>query len=186
MIKDYDLNINYHPGTAIMVADALSRKAYCSSLMSRQSKVLADLTSLGVEIVLQGFLHELRLQPLLIEEIKSAQRRDQEIQLILKKMRKGKAPGSRVDQQGALWFEDRICVSRVPELRDAILREAHDSRFSIHPGCTKMFEDLRTRFWWVGMKADIAEYVALCDVCRRVKAEQQRPAGLLKPMSIRS
>ena len=54
----------------------------------------------------------------------------------------------------------------MPELWDAIMREAYDSRFSIHPGCTKMFEDLRTHFWWVGMKADIAEYVDLFDVSR--------------------
>ena len=79
MIKDYNLSINYHLGKANVVADALSRKAYCSSLMSGQSELLADLTSLGVEIVLQGFLHELKLQPLLIEEIKSAQKRDRDI-----------------------------------------------------------------------------------------------------------
>jgi len=62
--------------------------------------------------------------------------------------------------------------------------EAHNSSYSIHPGATKMFMDLREKYWWRGMKRNIAEFVARCDVCRRVKAEHQRPAGLLQPLHI--
>jgi hypothetical protein len=47
-----------------------------------------------------------------------------------------------------------------------------------------MYKDLKTRYWWYGMKQDIAEYVSLCDTYQRVKAEQQRPAGLLQPLKI--
>jgi hypothetical protein len=47
-----------------------------------------------------------------------------------------------------------------------------------------MYQDMKTRFWWHGMKRDDAEYVALCDTCQRVKAEHQRPAGLLQPLKI--
>jgi hypothetical protein len=57
---------------------------------------------------------------------------------------------------------------------ESILREAHDSAYSIHPGSTKMYKDLKTHYWWYGMKRDIAEYVSLCDTCQRVKAEHQR------------
>jgi hypothetical protein len=64
------------------------------------------------------------------------------------------------------------------------LREAHDSTYSIHPGSTKMYHDLKSRYWWYGMKRSIAKYVALCDNCQRVKAEHQRPAGLLQPLKI--
>lgn len=60
--------------------------------------------------------------------------------------------------------------------------EAHNSPYSIHPGCTKMFIDLRTKYWWTGMKFDIASFVARCDTCQRVKAEHQRPVGLLQPL----
>ena len=70
------------------------------------------------------------------------------------------------------------------EIRKLILQEAHDSPYSIHPGNTKMYLDLKERFWWIEMKKDIAEYVAVCDVCQRVKAEHQKPAGLLQPMPI--
>jgi hypothetical protein len=65
-----------------------------------------------------------------------------------------------------------------------ILIEAHDSAYSIHPGSTKMYKDLKTRYWWYGMKRDIAEDVSLCDTCQRVKAEHQRPTRLLQPVKI--
>ena len=65
-----------------------------------------------------------------------------------------------------------------------VLKEAHESPLSIHPGSTKMYQDLRQRFWWTRMKREIAQYIANCDVCRRVKAEHQRPAGTLQPLAI--
>jgi hypothetical protein len=61
-------------------------------------------------------------------------------------------------------------VPDVKEIRELILREVHDSAYSINPGYTKMYQDLKTHFWWHGMKRDVAEYVALCDTCQRVKA----------------
>jgi hypothetical protein len=63
-----------------------------------------------------------------------------------------------------------------------ILREAHDSTFSIHPGSTKMYHDLKSRYWWYEMKRAVAKYVALCDNCQRVKVKRQRPAGILQPL----
>jgi hypothetical protein len=47
-----------------------------------------------------------------------------------------------------------------------------------------MYKDLKTRYWWYGMKRDVTEYVALCDTCQQVKAEHQRPIGLLQPLKI--
>ena len=94
-------------------------------------------------------------------------------------MSKGKAKGFCEDEHDTLWFEDRVYVPNDPEIRKLILQEAHDSPYSIHPGNTKMCLDLKDTFWWTGMKKDIAEYVAVCDVCQRVKAEHQKPEGLL-------
>jgi hypothetical protein len=99
-------------------------------------------------------------------------------------MEKGKAEGFRLDEQGTLWFEKRLCVPNDPEIRKLIFQEAHDSPYSIHPGNTKMYMDLRERFRWANMKREIAEYIALCDVCSRVKDEHQKPAGLLQPLPI--
>src|SRR3954463_9460516 len=64
------------------------------------------------------------------------------------------------------------------------MKEAHDTPFSIHPGSTKMYQDIRQRYWWSNMKQDIARYVEECGVCRRVKAEHQRLAGNLQPLFI--
>jgi hypothetical protein len=74
-------------------------------------------------------------------------------------MARGKATDYCLDEQGTLWLKDRICVPRSKEIRDSIMKEAHDSRYSIHPGCTKMCKDLKIRFWWEKMREDITEYV---------------------------
>jgi hypothetical protein len=75
-------------------------------------------------------------------------------------------------------------ILELTTIKELILREAHDSAYSIHPGSTKMHKDLRTRYWWYGMKRDVAEYVTICDTCQRVKGEHQRPAILLQPLKI--
>ena len=96
----------------------------------------------------------------------------------------GKAPGFHMDDQGTVWFGKRICVPEVKSIRESFLREARDSTYSINLGSTKMYLDLKERYWWYGLKRDVAEHVAICDTCQRVKAEHQRPAGLLQPMKI--
>jgi hypothetical protein len=70
----------------------------------------------------------------------------------------------------------------VKEIHELILREVHDSAYSIHPGCTKMYQDRKTHFLCHGVKRDVAEYIALCDTYQKVKAEHQRPTGLLQPL----
>jgi hypothetical protein len=89
-----------------------------------------------------------------------------------------------VDEKETVLYKDRICVPTVEELRAEILKEGHDSKYCIHPGNTKMYADLKRYFWWKDMKKDIAGFVAQCDICNRVKAEHQRPAGLLNPLDV--
>jgi IS30 family transposase len=88
------------------------------------------------------------------------------------------------DSQGILWFSRWICVPNLKHIKELILREARDSAYFIHSSSNKMYKDLKTRYWWYGMKRDIVEYVDLCDTCQRVKAEHQRPARLLQPLKI--
>nr|AAM00956.1 Putative polyprotein [Oryza sativa Japonica Group] len=166
--EDYDMGIHYHPGKANVVADALSRKGYCNATEGRH----------------RGFVAALEAKPTLIDQVREAQINDPDIQKIKKNMRRGKAIGFLEDEQGTVWLGERICVLDNKDLKDAILKEAHDTLYSIHPGSTKMYQDLKERFWWASMKREIAEYVAVCDVCQRVKAEHQKPAGLLQPLKI--
>jgi hypothetical protein len=86
-------------------------------------------------------------------------------------------------KRGGLWFRNRLCVLK-GEAREILLDEAHNLAYYIHPGTTKMYLDLNTRYWWRGMKKEITQYVAQCYTCQRTKAEHQRPAGLLQPLPV--
>lgn len=143
-----------------------------------------ELKHLNLEIVEQGCVNALEVQPTLQSQIKEKQLVDEDIKEIKKNMRRGKASGFTEDEKGTVWFGNRICVPDQQDLKQSILKEAHESPYSIHPGSTKMYQDLKERYWWVSMKREIAEFVARCDVCQRVKAEHQRPAGLLQPLPI--
>ena len=134
---------------------------------------------LHLEIIEEGSLAALSVNFTLEDQIREAQKTDMEVAQIREEMKKGKAKCFKEDSQGTLRFGNRMVVPLDPKLREIILKEAHNSQFSIHPGSTKMYQDLKKRLWWSQMKREIAEFVARCDVCQRVKAEHQRPAGLL-------
>jgi hypothetical protein len=84
----------------------------------------------------------------------------------------------------SLWFHDQICVPDIPKIKELILKEAHETPYSIHPRSTKMYMDLKELFWWNNMKWEIAKFMSECHTCQRVKAEYQSPAGLMQPLSI--
>ncbi|WVZ89139.1 hypothetical protein U9M48_035584 [Paspalum notatum var. saurae] len=75
-----------------------------------------------------------------------------------------------LDDQGVLWFKNRLVVPKDMELRKKILDEAHTSVLTMHPGSNKMYQDLKQKFWWTRMKREIAKYMSECDVCKGVKA----------------
>jgi hypothetical protein len=99
-------------------------------------------------------------------------------------MVEGRGPDFKEDEQGTIWFKNRIRVPEIDSLRETILKEAHDSDYSVHPSSTKMYQDLKQKYWWYGLKRDVAAHMVACDVCQRVKAEHQRPAGLLHPLKV--
>ncbi|GKG03924.1 putative reverse transcriptase domain-containing protein, partial [Tanacetum coccineum] len=65
------------------------------------------------------------------------------------------------------------------DLSTVIMHESHKSKYSIHPGSDKMYQDMKKLYWWPNMKTDIATYVSKCLTCAKVKAEHQRPSGFL-------
>ncbi|KAJ9552808.1 LOW QUALITY PROTEIN: hypothetical protein OSB04_016853 [Centaurea solstitialis] len=85
---------------------------------------------------------------------------------------------------GVCYFKGRIWIPRVEQLRKMLMDEAHQSRYSIHPGSDKMYKGLKEHYWWPGMKRDIATYVSKCLTCAKVKAEHQKPSGLLQQPEI--
>jgi hypothetical protein len=186
LIKDYDLEIHYHPGKANSVADALSRKEHVHSAFVVQlpDELAKDFERLNLGIVTHTEGVTIELEPTLEQEIRKGQIGDAKIQEIKDLITEGRVPEFTEDEQGTIWFKDRICVQEIDSLRETILKEAHDSDYSIHPGSTKMYQDLKQKYWWYGLKRDVAAHVAKCDVCQRVKAEHQRPAGLLHPLKI--
>jgi hypothetical protein len=135
-----------------------------------------EIAQLNLGIVASSETLTLEIESTLEQDIRKGQLTDDKIAEYRKLIKLGKVPDFRENEQGTVWFRNRICVPEIKELRDTILKEAHDSAYSIHSGSTKMYQDLKQRYWWYGMKKDVAADVALCDVCQRVKAEYQRPA----------
>jgi hypothetical protein len=162
LIKDYDLEIHYHPGKANVVADALSRKASCHCLRVRTPDITLcqEMEKLNLGMIQHETLIQLKLESVLLQRIIDAQRINKVMKHIHEKIEASKANCFRKDDQGIIWFNDRIVVPKDAEVRQQILDEAHLSRYSIHPGSTKMYQDLKQHYWWTKMKIEIARYVA--------------------------
>ena len=102
----------------------------------------------------------------------------------LKNEKLGKKIEFEENVRGLKTVRRRVWVPKFGGNRKMILEDVHKSKYSIHPGSTKMYRDLRRHYWWPGMKRDVAEFVQKCLTCQQVKAEHQKPAGLLQPLEI--
>nr|GFB98964.1 reverse transcriptase [Tanacetum cinerariifolium] len=185
LLKDYDTNIQYHPGKANVVADALSRKSGMIAGIKVEEEIIRDLERLDIELYVRGqhaYWASLRIEPDLISRIKEAQKEDSEIWTIVENL--DKQVEFHLDDDNVLWQGTRLVVPNDATLREALLTEAHSSPFSVHPGSTKMYHDLKQYFWWSGMKGDVATFVARCLICQQVKIEHQRASGLLQQLDI--
>ena len=139
-------------------------------------------------IVSEGTLANVTLIPTLRDQIIVAQKSDVGMGKIRQRLSDNdpRVQCFHQDNEGVLWFKNRLVIPKDWELRKQILDEAHISRYSIHPGSNKMYQDLKQRFWWTRMKREIAKYVSECDTCRRVKVSHLKPAGMLQPLNIPS
>ena len=169
-----------------LVADALSRKSssVLASLVWSQ-KLIEDFVAWkpfaigGGTIRLSGLAIRSEFLPKVIE----AQKRNTQYQKFVDRARE---EGSvfRVDDGGCIRMKDRLWVPNDPELRKEILDKAHLSKYTVHPGGTKMFKDLQRRYWWNGMKREVAAYVSRCLTCQQIKIEHQRPGGSMQRIEI--
>ncbi|KAJ9189377.1 hypothetical protein P3X46_000681, partial [Hevea brasiliensis] len=171
----YDCVIDYHPGKANVVADALSRK---SIVALRSLNAQLSLTHDGV------ILAEFLVKPNMLQQIQDGQKTDEKLMVVMGKITEGKETEYKVKENGCLYYKERVCVPDDKELKTSILKEAHNSVYAMHPGSTKMYHDLKLQYWWPGMKKDIVDHVTRCLTCQQVKAEHQVPSGLLQPINI--
>ncbi|GJX10767.1 putative reverse transcriptase domain-containing protein [Tanacetum coccineum] len=84
-----------------------------------------------------------------------------------------------VKTEKTLCLEQRSWIPLYGDLRALIMHESYKSKYSIHPGSNKMYQDLKKLYWSPNMKEEIATYVSMCLTCTKVKVEYQKPSGLL-------
>ncbi|GKE86112.1 putative reverse transcriptase domain-containing protein, partial [Tanacetum coccineum] len=165
LLSDYDCEIHYHPGKANVVADALSQKKRIKPLRVR---------------ALMMTIHND-----LPKKILKAQK-----EAMKKKNVKAEKLGRLIKQifefctDETHCFGNHVWLPRFGRLRDLIIHESYKSKYSIHSGSDKMYQDLKLLYWWPNLKADIATYVSKCLTCAKVKAEHQKPSGLLQQPEI--
>ncbi|GJU28715.1 putative reverse transcriptase domain-containing protein [Tanacetum coccineum] len=142
LLTDYDYEICYHPGKANLVADALSQKERIKPLRVR-SLVMT-------------------IHPNLPSQILKAQTEALKEENIKAENLQGIDKAFEIRPDGTCCIKNRSWLPLFSNLRDLIMHESHKSKYSIHPGSDKMYQDLKKLYWWPNMKAIIAEYVGKC------------------------
>ncbi|GJX44315.1 putative reverse transcriptase domain-containing protein [Tanacetum coccineum] len=165
LLSDYDCEIRYHPGKANVVADALSRKERDKPLRVR-----------ALMMVVHNDLPK-QIRKAQEEAMKGKNVKAKNLGRLIKLIFECRPDGTRC-------FGNCVWLPRYGGLRELVMHESHKSKYSIHPKSGKMYQDLKLLFWWPNMKANIATYVSKYLTCVKVKAEHQKPSGLLQQPEI--
>ena len=152
-------------------------------------KDLHQLASLGVRLLetpnKELIVHN-AAESSLVAEVKEKQYADPILLHLKENVQSGATKAFELTREGVLQCQNRLCVPDIDGLRKKIMTEAHFSRYSIHPGSTKMYQDLKDMYWWNDMKKSIAEFVAECPNCQRVKVEHQKLRGYMQCIDLSS
>ncbi|XP_075499214.1 uncharacterized protein LOC142537594 [Primulina tabacum] len=160
---------HYLYGKANVVTDALSRKITMACLEMKAVRAWIHIHS-------PGHLAGLRIEP----EFHTIVKQNQELEQEDSKIRTD--TNFVTNSQGIQFYHDRICVPS--SMKKEIMEKLHQYRISIHLGGSKMYQEIKNHFWWNGIKRDIVDFISQCLSCQMIKAEHQRPTGLLQPLPI--
>ena len=188
-LEDYDFTMHYHLGKANVVADVLSRKSRgaLASIASQEWRMLETMGQFGLQYreQAQGTLRSLVATPSLLRRVIESQGQNTEIVSIRDRVQSGTGDESwTIHIDGSLRYRGWVVVPQLTDLREEILKEFHCSRFVVHPGGTKMYQDLHRQYYWSGMKRHVGDFVQRCLTCQQVKVEHQKPTGLLQPLEV--
>ncbi|GJY05596.1 putative reverse transcriptase domain-containing protein [Tanacetum coccineum] len=165
LLSDYDCEIRYHPGKANVMAGALSRK-------ERNKPLRVRALMMTIHIDLPKLIHEAQEEAMKGENVEA-----ENLGRLIKQIFEFFPNGTRC-------FGNRVWLPLFGGSRDLVMHESHKSKYSNHLGSDKMYQDLKPLYWWPNMKADFATYVSKCLTCAKVKAEHQKPSGLLQQPEI--
>ncbi|KAL5760696.1 hypothetical protein ACOSQ2_019534 [Xanthoceras sorbifolium] len=151
LIKDYDCTIEYHPGKANVVADALSRKPTSSvaHLKTVYLPLLVELRSLGVRLKMSdsgALVAAFHVRPIMVDQIRELQIQDPQLVKLKDEVQSGQRTNFSVRRDGTVALGQRFCVPDVEELKREIMEEAHSSAYTMHPGSTKMYHTLKDHY----------------------------------------
>ena len=107
----------------------------------------------------------------LLNRVLEEQKSDEKISTIVSQNREGKETEFSVNEDESLYYRDQVCIPNEDELKKSILEEAHSGTFAMHLDSTKMYQDLKTSYWWSRMKRDVLEFVIKCMVYQKVKTK---------------
>ncbi|GJU78569.1 putative reverse transcriptase domain-containing protein [Tanacetum coccineum] len=159
LLSDYDYEIRYHPGKANLVAYTLSRKERIMPL-----RVRALVMTIGLNLPKKNLNAQ-------AEARKEENYGTEDLCGMIKKLE------PRANK--TLCLRNRSWIPCYGDLRALIMHESHKSEYLIHPGSDKMYQDLKKLYWWPNIKVEIATYASKCLTCAKIKAECQKPSGLL-------
>ena len=184
-LENYDCTINYHPGKSNVVVDTLNRKVQVTGLMIKECNMLEKVSEWNPRLECQkAIFNNITVRSTLMDWIKETQKKDSAVQKWAEKVQKGKLPDFNLNLEVILRYRNRVVLLTDEIVKKKFLEETHRSKYTVHLGSSKLYQDLKELYWWDNIKREIAQYVQTYLICQQVKAEYKKLLDLLQPLEI--